>query len=517
MSWWQSLGLPGTQIDPTKIQFPIEIELLPDLLKASISLCSFNMSDEEYICWTYASDGLKNSGQKELLLSIRKQPEERISDFPQAPLEFFKTVMQHSLSKEYIESGSISDFGEGGFLSDRFCAAAYVRSQPLGDWFPPPDSLATVLLTRQELAATQLAGLVRVLSLMGKTYLHYPCPVWNDLNRDSVVSSGMLETMSASFIAQMPRMLVRNSGVSALDKVIDLELPLSARHYFKQVSEMDEETPLLLMTDLDERAEAILVYQSGKKETPMAISAPGAKAGRVSGSFICFAPAQSTDHGMIIEDGFALSLRPQSWQALRQSLLNGSPYYLARQEDAYDFRLSWHQDEEPEAGPGTIQISGINPGCRGQNPDDACADAVTVAAYATNIKLLTHESEIRKVLDSDLLRRYISHIEDVVREHFFEIGTSEGFDLSIDCSILPENKSEFEVTSSPIMEAEDESDLRSRLELTYSPSIEHGKIKFRIELAVWGGRESAENSAQFHAGGSISDGLSGGGLENDGK
>ncbi|MBX9688540.1 MAG: DUF3480 domain-containing protein [Candidatus Obscuribacterales bacterium] len=491
MVWWQSLGLPGAELDKGSIKFPFELELVPDVLKASVSLNTFIIGEDEHVCWTYCSHGLSKAGQKEIVISIVKDPEEKNSDFPQAPMELFKTILQHALHQEYIDIGSISDFGENGFLSARFPGAAYVRSQAIGDWFPPENSLSCLLLTAEELAASQIAGLTRVMALLGKTYLHYPCPVWNQLKRESVITEAKLKLMSESFIAQMPRILIRDSGSSARDRVIDLQLPLSARHYFKQLEQLDSDSPLLIISEFDERSDAILVYQDERKNAPLAISAPGTQGTRIAGSFVCFAPSQESDHGMIIEDGFAISIRKQSWEELRQSLLNGSPFYLSRQEEGYDFRLSWHQDEEKAISPNTIQLSGADLGCRSGASEEACAEGSSVPAYATEINLLSHEKEIKELLGADLLKRYIEHIEDVIRDHFLCMGESEGFDLSVTCTILPERKAEFEVKSNPVIEADDEKDLLDRLEITYAPEIVGtGKIKFSMQLLVWGGKRN---------------------------
>lgn len=486
MSWWQSLGLPGAQIDKASIRFPLELELVPDVLKAQITVTSFNMGEEELTCWTYATVGLKKTGQKELLLSIRKLPGETIGDFPQAPLEFFKTVFQHALRQEFIDIGSVSDFGENGFLSSSFTAAAYIRSQAMGDWFPPEDSLAAILMTDDELKASQIGGLTRVLALLGKSSLHFPCPVWNDLSRHSVVAD-LLPVMQESFISELPRILVRNSGVSAADRVIDLQLPLSSRFYFSQLQELEKDTPMMILADLDERADALLVFQPEKKAAPLAISAPGTPGSRIAGSFICFAPAQAVDQGMIIEDGFVITMREQPWVELKNSLLNGSPFYLSRQDDGYDFRLAWTQDEAQAPGPETIQVSGIELGCSNYKKGEE-AEKTTVPAYATGINVLTHESEIKKLIDMQVLRRYIDHIEDIVRDHFLCMGETDGFDLNLTCAILPERKAEFEVKSNPVMEADDETDLLDRLAITYAPEISEGTIKFSLDICVWGGK-----------------------------
>jgi len=488
MSWWQSLGLPGAQIDKTSVRFPVEIELVPEVLKAQVHLSTFIVADDELICWTYVSDGLRKMGQKELVISLRKPVDAAVGEFPQAPVEFFKTVFQYSVRKEFIDIGSVSDFGEPGFLTNDFIGAAYIRSQSLGEFFPPPESLAMVLLTKDEMEAVQIAGLTRVLALLGRANLHFPCPAWNDLERSPVVSSELLAIMKESFISQMPRILVRDSGVSSLERVIDLQLPLSARHYFKQLDELERQSPLLLLSDLDERADAVLVFQEERKAPPLAISAPGTQGSRIAGSFICFAPAQPGDQGMIIEDGFALSMRDETWSQLKSSLVNGSPFYLSREEEGYDFRLNWHQDELTAPGPETIEISGVELGCHSSKQQDNCAEKTSVPAYATAINFLTHENEIRQLIEMDVLRRYVEHIEDVVRDHFFCMGETDGFDLKLVCTILPERKAEFEVSSSPVMEADDETDLLDRLSITYAPEITHGAIKLNMEICVWGGK-----------------------------
>ena len=506
MSWWQSLGLPGAQFEKVNPKFPIEIELIPDLLKAHIMLHEFALDGKDIVCWTYQTDGCKNLGQRELLVSIRKRAHESSGDFPQEPLEFFKAVLQHAAQGETIKAGSISEFSESGFLSAKFRGAAYIKSRQLGDWFPPEDSLATILLTAEELATSQLAGLTRVLALLGKQDLHFPCPVWNDLSRESAVSSQMLELMTDSFIAQMPRLLVRDAGVSSCERVIDLQMPLSARHYFKQLEEMDPSSPLLILTDFDERSDSMLVWQAEKKIVPLAITAPGAIGSRIAGSFFCIAPDQEQDKGMIVEDGFALSIKAETWTALKQSLVNGSPCYFSHNEEGYDFRLSWHQDEQVEASPNTIEIDVINPTCGSirragaasgalRNPGDCEAGSEqtaeiqksTVPAYAKEITLVSKEADIRDLIESETLHRYISHVEDVVRDHFFCMGEQEGFDLRLDCTVLPERKAVFETSSNPIMEGDDEGDLLDRLSLTYAPLIERGEIKFQLFLAVWGG------------------------------
>ena len=245
MSWWHSLGLPGAQFEKTTPRFPLEIEVVPDLLTVNIMLHEFCLDGKDIVCWTYVTTGCVNIGQKELIVSIQKKPQETTADFPQEPLEFFKAVVQHAAHGETIKPGSISEFAESGFLSSKFRGAAYIRSQPMGDWFPPADSLATVLMTAEELAASQLAGLTRVLALMGRQDLHFPCPVWNDLSRESAISKEMLAIMGESFIAQMPRLLVRDAGVSSSERVIDVQMPLSARHFFKRLDDLDPDSPMM--------------------------------------------------------------------------------------------------------------------------------------------------------------------------------------------------------------------------------------------------------------------------------
>jgi hypothetical protein len=491
MSWWHSLGLPGTATDRASIKFPFELELVPDLLRACIFVNEISLADERIMCWTFASSGLKNAGQKEIVISVRVMPDQHVSDFPQAPLEFFKAVLQHAVKREFIDVGSITDFGEKGFLARTFRAAAYVRSQPLGEWFGPTDTLALILLTKEELAASEYAGLTRVMAMLGKASRQFPCPAWNDPLRTPVVTAEMLALMSESLIAQIPRLLLRDSGVSSEGRVIDLQLPLSTRRHFKQLEDLDREVPLLLLVDFDERADALLIYQEDKMALPLAISAPGTQGNRVAGSFICFAPAQGKDHGMIIEDGFALSMRQETWQQLRQSLINGSPFYLSREDDGYDFRLSWHQDEALACSPNTIQISGADL----EKPDSPskAGDMSSLSAYATDVILVSPEDQVKSLIDPVQLKRYILHIEDTVRDHFMCMGQTDGFQLLLKCRLLDGNRAEFEARSNPVMDAEDEKDLLDRLSIAYVPSITSGVVEFKMNFAVWGGLAEGES------------------------
>ena len=75
------------------------------------------------------------------------------------------------------------------------------------------------------------------------------------------------------------------------------------------------------------------------------------------------------------------------------------------------------------------------------------------------------------------------------------MGEQEGFDLRLDCTIRPERVADFQTSSTPIMEAEDESDLLDRLSLTYAPQISRSEIKFQLYLAVWGGAPSVVKEA----------------------
>lgn len=482
MSWWQNPGLPGISVDPSAVKLPLELELMPGAVTALVDAVQFKVGDKQIDCWTYLTKGLCEFGQKEVLFALKQEQDQAPGDFPGAPLDFFRNICQYVTKGEFLDAGSITTFGDSGFLSSRFRAIGYIQPPAVSEANSPDNTLWAMLLTPVELEAARLGGLSRVMALLGKQDLHFPCPLWNDLNREEVVTPHMLDVMSQSPMVQFPRMPLHVASVTRTSNTLKCVIPLSALDSFLQLDDLDEEMPMALLTGIDPSADSFLVWHSDSK-SPVAITAPGHPGDRLGGAFICFVPDQEHDAGLLSEDGFAYSLRQATWRKLRQALIHGHSCIVKSTSAGFDLELTWLDDEQFKA----LTLKRVS------LPEQSCSDKKSevefssVAAVAKRIELRTHEPDIARALEPSTLSAYITRLSDVVREHFFYQGPSEGFDLTVECCIKPPESAEFVVSSQPVMEPEDESALVDRLSLTYAPTIKEGQIEFSIDFAVWGG------------------------------
>lgn len=485
MSWWQNPGLPGISIDPSSVRLPLELELVPNMVLATVDLLQFRVADREINCWTYQTKGLLELGQKEILFALH-QGDQTPGSFPGAPIDFFKNISEYVLKGEYLDTGSITIFGESGFLSGRFRAMGYLQPPAIADSSAPAGTLWALLLTARELEAARIGGLSRVMGLLGKNELHFPCPLWNDLQRADSVSEDMLASMIESPMARFPRVPMHGASVSRMENKIECLLPTGVRSVFEQMKDVDEDMPIVILTGVDNSADGFLVWQKDFK-APLAITAPRLPGDRLAGSFLCLVPDQDDDLGLISDDGFAYSLKTSTWRKIREELMQGRACEIVATGQGFDIGFRWFEDEQGnELNQKREERKHFAP----ESMEEKCAEVPersTVPARACRVQLRTHEADIARSVDPAVFNAYVQRIEDVVRDHFFCQGPGEGFDLLLECTLSPGDKAEFRVSSKPVMEGDDEVAVIDRLSLMYPPTLTEGVVEFAVDFAVWGG------------------------------
>jgi hypothetical protein len=98
-----------------------------------------------------------------------------------------------------------------------------------------------------------------------------------------------------------------------------------------------------MLTALDPTANGCLVWVPGQKG-PEAIVPPGSDGTRLCGCFIVFIAEQPANGGKILEDGFAMELTRDAWQAIRSALVDGNELSIPATGDAIAFALTWRDD-----------------------------------------------------------------------------------------------------------------------------------------------------------------------------
>src|SRR5215469_14106245 len=113
MKWWKRLfGQAGTEPAPSTGSFPVNVALIPGELTASVHAHAASTGAEQNPFWTYVTQGLQQVGQKELIFSLLREPDEEPAAFPHDPLRFFVKV--HALARQ----GRLVDAGQSTLFRD---------------------------------------------------------------------------------------------------------------------------------------------------------------------------------------------------------------------------------------------------------------------------------------------------------------------------------------------------------------------------------------------------------------
>src|SRR5262245_21695175 len=137
---------------------------------------------ESVACWTYVTDGLMAVGQKELTITVAREPGE--TSPPVDPFKFLDTVYGLAKQGRIVDVGDVSKFVAGGFLGRRdFQGVIYVPAQPwIGVTYPAP-TLHALVVTGDEVDAAIQYGVLRILGELGLAHRAFPTAVWVDRKR----------------------------------------------------------------------------------------------------------------------------------------------------------------------------------------------------------------------------------------------------------------------------------------------------------------------------------------------
>ncbi len=332
--------------------FPINAEM-HDRLSVKIHSHDLPLGNDSIPCWTYVTSGLMSAGQAEMILTIQRRPTETIHEFPEEVLLWFTQIFQWATEGMIVHCGGRSTLQSGHFITPGMIGVLYQNAQPLKGIDVPPGALCMVPVTNLEMIASEEFGQLRILSLLGNKFCYYPFPPWFDRAREGTVDAKMLDDMSVSLCARMPRVIVRGLRVIKHGTTLHaLVVPENVAGFRQMFSSMPPDMfSLRISVDLDENADACLVWQPQGATLPHAITKPldgmsGVRSTtniRVGGTFLCIVVSPDGLAYRVLEDGFALMITEKEWSQLRDALQAGSDLEIDLAEDT-KFKLTWdHQ------------------------------------------------------------------------------------------------------------------------------------------------------------------------------
>jgi hypothetical protein len=359
-----TVNAPPTTGPEGKLDNPpiAEEELIPERLFVRVFLHELDSVHGRVPCWSYVTKGLWSVGQKELVYIVKRETNEGQGDYPRQLLRHAAVVHLLSLQGRTVDVGGSSSFActSGPLEQAGLRGIIYTPPQQL-EGVPVEDpSLTCVFLTAEELKVAQTFGRVRVMSMLGKRHRFFPTAPWIDRTRadivtmndmkDSVLEKFTRITISALVTYQSARPVSRDAfpgpggmtdhRIRCEDQHVVVELvPGAAGNLREYLSQLAPEMAVALIANFDPNANAYLVWKPGDEEAH-SISRGESMPMRIAGNFVAFAPGLDEDGGVLLEDGFFFKLTDESWQRVRQALMNGEALSL-QTGDGFDLEIVW--------------------------------------------------------------------------------------------------------------------------------------------------------------------------------
>lgn len=435
---------------------PTFLELIPEELDVRVFHHTVDSPDGPVPCWSYVTDGLRRHGQKDVVFTLRRNVREELDDFPRDPIDLFLLLYNQALDAKTVEASGYSRFARtGGFLGRHGpVGMIYTEAVPLRGVNYPDRPLASFLVTAEELDAVRAHGAYRLLSLLGFRSNHFPYPPWSERSRSGLLTAGDVQN---SLLGHTAVATVRGLMARRVRHQVHVHLakPEAARTLEQKLAQFPPSAPIVLLTDADPEAKARLVWKPGiPVETIAADNRPEAT---ITGGFVAIIRTSKASEGVhVCEDGFAVRLRPDNWQRVRNALLAGDSLTIP-------------------AGPG-----GMNLVCGLVDEDVEPVRSAGGYFYQPDDVLKTRV----RAEELSWFDRRVSH---VVEDHFAELPPGNGEALTVFCVVRPDQKARFWLECRPDdLPAAGRSLLLRRLSALKPPAVT-APVAWASRFELWGG------------------------------
>lgn len=503
----KSPGLPANGAGPERAArgaHVASVEVIPGKLIVNVFAHTLDAPSGPVPCWSYVSEGFWPLGQKEIVFTVMRREGEARDAYPRDLLELYAVVHQLASEGRLVDVGHVTTLGGTGLLGRRsFLGVLYTPPQILRDVYVGAPWLMALILTAGEIAVAQQQGVVRIMAMLGKHYRYFPTAPWIDRDREELCSP---DSMAASIVARSPRLSLYAASVRLESQAVSWEErtgpgvlvertftfapgkqrivlrlhPRAAAPLKKAMTDLPADSVLTLLVGPDPGAPTCLAWEPGQQQ-PFAISIPSVEGEHLAGNFITFLPQQEEDGGIMLEDGFAVFLRDESWQRIRAALVGGEPISLpVASGEKMGLEIIWLPELDPDFVnpleshvPGGWAMFGGNM-------------ATSKTVFMKSISLLTIENVLERRVASKPLSAYIKAITEGVESCLKHAKAGSGQDLALECEVRPDGGRSFGFSVRP-GEADDELEgLRERLmELPPPPVV--GPIRFQLNIQLRGG------------------------------
>jgi hypothetical protein len=283
--------------------------------KLVVTFFAHELAEAEGSFLSAVTSGLRNQKQRELVLTVRLPGADEIRTRMQEILAFFVSIQHLARARKLVHAGGFTHFKERGLFGRKDSGLLYGSARAIPGVEMPDDALALILVDGAELSTAIDYGAYRVLSRIGARERCFPFPIWNALDRPSVVGAREHE----SVLGKVPR--IRMPGVSFIAERQSVRVLLSplARSAGRSLSALSPGAPFALLIEPAASANAVYVWHPGQQE-PAGVIAPGSDGSRMTGSCLMIVPGGQQSQARPFEDGYSLLFSTASWSEISFAL-----------------------------------------------------------------------------------------------------------------------------------------------------------------------------------------------------
>jgi hypothetical protein len=437
---------------------PIVVELLPERLYAAVFTHAVTVRGLTLSCRTVMSRGLRARGQRDVVLTRVAPPGESIDVGDAEVFHYLKRLFEAAEDGPVARIGAVTRFDVPFLGATSPSAVTYVEAEPFPEVPVDDDALAALVLHADEAAVAMRYGPARVLARLGRLAGYHPFPRWWDPGRESVAHP---DDALRSALADVARVALPEGSLAAADQTVVLRLPADAREGLTALLDaLPADAPCALLVPPEAITDASLVWAPGQ-EAIAATSANGRR-DRVGGNFLLFAPGAPQDQGTLLEDGFAMRLRAETWAALRSALRNGRGVILdAGDGDNHGLRIEWVRaapDAAPEQG----------------------------VARLERVVFMQPEATVARAVSSRELSRYIASLRQVVASHLAGSGPGAACDLLLRVDLDARRRPSVNLGVRPLPPPAAVSGLVAKVEAIAAPAV-RGPVGLQVLFTLHGG------------------------------
>jgi hypothetical protein len=443
-------------------QVPASLDLADGMVKLRIESHNIELKGASFPAWSFISSGFSVLGQKEMVLTLKREDHESETLIPADILTFFKTILTLASQGRFVQEGGFSQLGEKSRICG-FQGMIYSQLFESGPFDLPPSPLQVTLVTEKEIVAAQRVGHLRVLSRLGHFYKHYPWPSWNDRKRTEINMTDVLDNTILNKVR-----CGHFSGLTVTQEESTLVIRISEEAALSLSSSLDEfrgDVALGLLTELEKTASSCLIWRGPTQKEPTAISRTEVE-GSICGNFLVLATGVSEDSWYLIEDGFGLTLSSQSWAAFRAALKSKENWALSTTD-------------------GCISLEWVEPGWSLYRSEKLVNDDAMV--MIEQIVLRDSEAAFKKALGNDKLILVIKQIKDCVETSLADHQPPDNNELLIIVTFSEEGQ-HYQIASRPGLENEVLYSLNESLEQIPATAV-NSELSFELYFKVAGVEE----------------------------